>query len=120
MYTIDVIEKLIQRFPEVSKIPVPEKFVRDPEPQANVPPQKLLEVCRFLKSDAAFSFDFPTHMTAVDHLKDGLFELVYALYSTQHRVGLILKSHVSRTSPEIDSVSSVWKGMDWQEREVFE
>lgn len=120
MYSTETLQKVTKKFSDVSPAALPEKFVRDPEPQLNVPPAKILEVCRFLKSDATLAFDLPLQMTAVDYIKDGVFELVYYLYSSKNKSGLVLKSRIPRATPEIDSVTSVWAGMDWQEREVFD
>jgi NADH-quinone oxidoreductase subunit C len=120
MYSPELIRTIVQRFPETADIAVPEKYVRDPEPQLRVPAAKLREVAPFLKSDPDMMFDLPIHMTAVDYLNENLFELVYALYSTTKRHGLIVKVQIPRGSPELDTVSDVWPGFDWQEREVFD
>ncbi|MCB4756132.1 MAG: NADH-quinone oxidoreductase subunit C [Elusimicrobia bacterium] len=120
MYSTEIIKKLQEEFPEVQEIPVPEKFVRDPLPHVNVPPQRIHEVGAFLKSDPAFAFDLPNYVTAVDKVKDGVFELVYDLYSTRHKQGIVLKSTISRDNGVIDSLSDIWSGFDWQEREVYD
>lgn len=120
MYNAELIKKIIQQFPETSEIPVPEKFIRDPEPQVRVPAVKWREVAKYLKTDPEMAFDLPIHMTAVDYIKDNVFELVYALYSSKKRQGLVVKVQIPRGTPEIDTVSDIWSGMDWQEREVFD
>src|SRR6185436_19159604 len=114
MYNTEICQQVIQKFPDVTMIPVPEKYVRDPEPQVRVPSAKLVEVCKFLKSSPEFAFDFPIQMTAIDYIKDNLFALVYFLYSSKKKHGIILKSQISRASAEIDSVTPIWSGMDWQ------
>ena len=85
MFSAEIAQKISAHFPEVTAIPVPEKFVRDPEPALKVPSAKLKEVCRYLKDSADMAFDFPIQMTAVDFIKEGVFELVYYLYSTKHK-----------------------------------
>lgn len=120
MYSADTCQKVIQKFPDVSLPPVPEKFIRDPEPQIRVPSAKLLEIARFLKDNPEMAFDMPIHMTAVDYIKDGVFELVYYFYSTRHKQAIVVKSQVSRAEGEIDSLTPLWAGFDWQEREVFD
>lgn len=120
MYSAEICQTIIKKFPDVSLIPVPDKYVRDPEPQINVPPSKLLEVAHYLKSEPSLAFDLPLQMTAVDYIKDGKFELVYYLYSSKTKSALVLKSYVPRQSPEIESLTPVWIGMDWQEREVYD
>lgn len=111
------IEALVKKFPGVEETPLPEKFVRDPEPQVRVPAASLRAVCEALKADG---FDLPVQMTAVDYIKEGQFELVYYLYSTAHREAIVLKARIDRDRPVADSVTPVWGGMNFQEREVFD
>jgi NADH:ubiquinone oxidoreductase subunit C len=56
----------------------------------------------------------------VDYIKDNIFELIYVLYSTKHKQGLIIKSNISRVDARIDSVVDLWEGFDFQEREVLD
>jgi len=120
MYSPELITKITQRFPETSSIPVPDKYVRDPEPQVRIPAAKLREVAKYLKTDPEMLFDLTIHMTAVDYIKDNIFELVYAFYSTKKRQAIVAKVQIPRGSPEVDTVSDIWTGVDWQEREVFD
>ena len=120
MYSKDFFSVITQKFPDVTEIPPKEKFVRDPEPQLRVPAQKIAEVCRFLKESPELRFDLPLQMTAVDYIKDGVFELVYYVYSSTFKRAVVVKSQVPRDSASIESVTPIWAGMDWQEREVFD
>jgi NADH-quinone oxidoreductase subunit C len=120
MYSAELAQKLVNKFPEASIPPIPEKFVRDPAPMVLVPPAKFREVCKFIKTDKEFLMDLPNHMTAVDYIKESSFELVYYLYSTKKKQSIIIKSRVPRNAPEIDSVTDLWNGFDFQEREVFD
>lgn len=120
MYSADTIQKITAKFSDAQAIPVPDKFIRDPEAAVRVPPAKLVEVCKFLKNDPSMAFDMPIQMTAVDYIKEGNFELVYYLYSSSKKQAVVVKAQVPRTAPEIDSVTPIWSGMDWQEREVFD
>lgn len=120
MFNIELCQKLSQKFPDVTSIPVPEKFVRDPEAQVRVPAAKLVEVCKYLKESSDMAFDVPNQMTAVDYIKENLFELVYYLYSSKKKHGIVLKVQIDRATAQLDSVTPIWSGMDWQEREVFD
>lgn len=120
MYSSELSQQLVRKFPDAVLVPVPEKFVRDPEPQVRVPAGQLLAVCKTLKESPDFAMDFPLQMTAVDMIKDGLFELVYYLYSSKKKQAVVIKAQIPRATAEIDSVTSVWSGMDWQEREVYD
>lgn len=120
MYSADLIKKIVLKYPETSEIPLVDKFVRDPEPQLRIPSAKWREVAKYLKTDAETQFDLPIQMTAVDYIKDNIFELVYSLYSTKKRHAIVVKVQIPRGSPEADTVSDIWAGVDWQEREVFD
>jgi len=120
MYTAEICQKIIQKYPNAKEIPLPEKFVRDPSPQIKVQAGELRELCQILKDDNDFLFDLPIHMTAVDYIKENEFELVYPLYSTRHKVGVIVKVRIQRSDPQIDSLVDLWDGFDFQEREVFD
>lgn len=48
------------------------------------------------------------------------FEVIYHLVSTTRRHRLRLKVPVDIDDPRLESVTSVWKGADWFEREVWD
>ena len=48
------------------------------------------------------------------------FEVVYHLHSVERNQRLRLKARISGAEPEIESVTSVWRGANWYEREVFD
>lgn len=79
---------------------------------------RLPEICAHLKSSAELAFDYPADITTVDW-SDRL-EMVYHLYSVSKKHKLTLKTDLDRENPVIGSVISVWKGADWQEREIFD
>ncbi len=120
MYAPELAQKITAKFSDAVLVPVPEKFVRDPATTIRVPVAQFREICKFIKSDKEFLMDFPNHMTAVDYIKEGQFELLYYFYSTKNKKSLVLKIQVPRTAPVIDSVTDLWNGFDFQEREVFD
>src|SRR2546430_1820361 len=120
MHAPELAQKLVTQFPGASLVALPEKFVRDPAAQVMVPPQKLREVAAFIKDDKDFLLDFPNHMTAVDYIKENVFELVYYFYSIKNKHGLTVKTRIPRSEPEIDTLSDLWNGFDFQEREVYD
>jgi NADH-quinone oxidoreductase subunit C len=120
MYSKDLVDKLIAKFPDAAAVATPDKFVRDPAPQVMVPAAKLHEICAFLKSDKDFMMDMPNQMTAVDYIKENQFELLYFLYSTKRKHAILVKARIPRDTATIQSVTDLWSGMDFQEREVFD
>jgi len=86
-------------------------------------PSRIVELCRYLRDTGKFVR--LSSITAVDwHPSEPRFEVVYLLHSIELnrriRVKCRLETPGSGTNPEIDSVTSVWRGADWYEREVFD
>ena len=81
--------------------------------------QALLDVAAFLKATPGLDLDYLTLMTAVDYLD--YFEVVYLLTSLQHNHSMTLKTRLyDRDNPSVASVVGLWKGADYQEREVYD
>jgi NADH-quinone oxidoreductase subunit C len=83
-------------------------------------PGQLIAVMRRLREDKAFSFDLLLDHTAVDYADQNRFELVYTLYSLEHGHHLQVWLSVDRQKPVVPSISRIWPGAHWQEREVFD
>ncbi len=84
-----------------------------------IAPSRIVDVCRFLKDER--SFVRLSSVTAVDWFPaEPRFEVVYHLHSLERNDRLRLKCRVSAENPEIDSVTGVWRGANWYEREVFD
>jgi len=79
----------------------------------------LFEVAQYLKSSEGRDFDYLTGITAVDYYD--YFELIYQLTSLQHNHSLVLKTRCyDRTKPTLPSVVGLWRGADFQEREIYD
>jgi NADH:ubiquinone oxidoreductase subunit C len=46
--------------------------------------------------------------------------MVYHLTSTTHRHTVVIKAKLDRTTPQIETVSDIWRTAEFHEREVFE
>jgi NADH-quinone oxidoreductase subunit C len=79
---------------------------------------RVLEAVRYLHS--AEEFDFLVDITAVDYPKDPQrFELIYILYSFARNERIRLKARTA-DDQAMPSLTSVFKGADWLEREAFD
>ncbi len=88
---------------------------------ATVAPHRIADVARFVRDDPALRFDMPMDVTAVDYLgQRPRFEVVYHLYSTVHHQRLRLKARVPEDNPSLPSVTPVWLGANWLERETYD
>jgi NADH-quinone oxidoreductase subunit C len=84
-----------------------------------IAPAKIASVCGFLKYDQKF-IRLST-VTAVDRYPaEPRFEIVYHLHCIERKERLRLKSRLPGTDPAIESVTGVWRGANWYEREVFD
>lgn len=79
----------------------------------------LLSLMKTLRTDSKMDFDYLFNLTSVDW-KDH-FMMVYHLFSKQLKHTLVIKAKITdRENPEIESVCSIWKTAEMQEREVFD
>lgn len=82
-------------------------------------PANIIDLCRHLKTSE--NYIRLSAVTAVDwHPAEPRFEVVYHLHSLQPFRRLRVKCRVSGKDPAIDSVTSVWSGANWYEREVWD
>ncbi len=95
------------------------------EPVFTVMPLCVKEACLKLKSE--FGFVYLSDITAVDLLdegRDARFEVVYNTvrfdFEYNEELRVFLKAPIDEKSPSVESVTSVWKGANWLEREVFD
>ncbi len=80
---------------------------------------RIVEVCSRLKSEQQFMR--MADLTAVDRYpEEPRFEVVYHLHSLARNARLRLKCRVSGIEPEIDSITGIWRGANWFEREIFD
>ena len=81
--------------------------------------ESLLDVASFLKNTPGLEFDYLAHITAVDYWD--YFELIYQLISINNNHGLTLKTRCyRRDNPSVPSIVSLWRGADYQEREIYD
>jgi len=108
-----------------------EKSIRDKFPDAviesgdsggilmlRLEPKFLPDVCRFLKESPELEFDYLACVSGVDW-SDRL-EVVYHLQSLSLKHKLVLKVNADRDEPKLPSLTSVWAGADFQEREAYD
>ena len=78
----------------------------------------LLPVCELLHSNAELAFNYLADITAIDW-QDRI-EVVYQLAALSRNEKIALRVDLDREKPELDSVVSIWRGAEWQEREVYD
>ncbi len=84
--------------------------------------ERLVEVARFLKHDDAMRFDLPIDVCGVDYLgwREPRFDVVYHLMSLTKRARIRLKVQLDEPDLHVPTLTGVYKGVDWFEREAFD
>ena len=83
--------------------------------------ETLREACILLRDDAACPFNFLSDVTCVDRYpSEPRFEVIYHLLSIPHKERVRLKVRLDSGSPVVESITSVWPGANYFEREVFD
>lgn len=81
--------------------------------------QRIAEVCSEAKK--VLGFDFLIDISSLDHYGDvPRFTVVYELYGHGHHCHLRLRTDVGEEKGELPTVSHIWRGAEWHEREVFD
>ncbi|MCL2778799.1 MAG: NADH-quinone oxidoreductase subunit C [Polyangiaceae bacterium] len=82
------------------------------------------EVCVFLRHDPQMNFDMLVDLCGVDYPdRNPRIEVVVHLYSVSRRHRIRIKARVGnadRGGSEIDSITDVWPGANWFERETYD
>jgi NADH-quinone oxidoreductase subunit C len=131
MATVDAVQALKERFPDLN---VAAKSLctyldgrESGQLYVTVPANRLLEVCRFLRDNPQTKFEQLSDVTCVDYLNypesddvAGRFGVIYSLLSLSHNHRLWLKVFVDDPNPAIPSLTALWPGANWTEREVFD
>lgn len=81
----------------------------------------IQEICGWLHDSPELLMDHLLDLCGVDYCsKNNTFEVVYNLYSIHFRHMLRLRARIPENDCWIDSVTPVWRGADWHERECFD
>jgi NADH-quinone oxidoreductase subunit C len=87
-----------------------------------ISPSEAFGVIELLKNDATLSFNFLTLIGAVHYPEEKGRELcvVYHLHSWKNAIRLRIKCYLSQDNPGIKSLTPLFDGANWQERETFD
>ena len=78
------------------------------------------KISLFLRDSSELLFDSLMNLSGVDEPKVNLLSVYYHLESTKLKNKVTLKVSTDRNKPEVPSVTDVWKGADWHEREAYD
>jgi NADH-quinone oxidoreductase subunit C len=89
-----------------------------------VRPDVIVEVCRALRDERNLAYNYLADISAVDWLeREPRYDIVYHLLSLATYAVVRLKVRIGgeeTPDPEIPSVTPIWPGADWFEREIYD
>ncbi len=85
-----------------------------------IDPAQVIEILRWLHDAPEQHYDHLADVTAVDYGGGRPLEVVYQLWSIPHRAALRVKCELPLDGLEIATVTEIWAGANWLEREVFD
>ncbi len=92
------------------------------EPSFTLNASQIHDCIGFLKSHEALSFNYLTLLGAI-HYPDKPSEelcMVYHLHSWKHNQRVRVKANLSIENPEIDTITDLFTGANWLERETYD
>jgi len=93
----------------------------DLHPTVYVARDDLPAVARAMHDDPSLAFTLLSELAAADYWpREPRFELIYILVSFARRVRVRIKVRLDGTDPHIATVSDIWPGANWLEREVWD
>ena len=88
-----------------------------------VGPERIHDIAEYLKNDPDLNFDYLSNITGADYLneeREPRFEVVYELHSIEKNHSIRIRVGLDEEDPTIPTVSDLWKGAHYPERELFD
>ncbi|PNK23423.1 NADH-quinone oxidoreductase subunit C, partial [Bacillus thuringiensis] len=87
-------------------------------PTLVVEPSKYYEVMELLRFHEELAFDYMSELHATDFVTH--MEVYVHLFSYGKKQSVAVKVKLDREVPQVESVTALWKGADWPEREAYD
>jgi len=97
---------------------IPESVIESTDSCIIVKPELILQVIQLLNTAPDLKFNYLNCITGVDYLD--YLEVVYHLTSMDLNHSLVVKVRCDRENPEVPSIYSLFRGADYQEREIYD
>ena len=79
-----------------------------------------VDVLTLLRDDPDLAFFMLADAAAVDYGVDEHFEVVYHLFSWKHPAWLRVRARVDRSNPHLPTITDLWEGAGFHEREMYD
>jgi len=110
------VRHLLDRFPDLAD----GLWTDEDTVEVAIPGERNVQVLQALRDDPELNFWYLADAAAVDYGPTERFEVVYHLYSDRHPAWLRVRARVDRTDPHIPTVTGLWEGAMFHEREMYD
>ena len=119
-YFDEVVDALAAAYPEFDAVVTKIVVDRD-ELTLYITKEHIRSVARTMRDDPALRFELLANLSGVDYIGSiNRFHVVYNLTSMTYRRQVRLETSASLEDPHVPSVTPVYPGADWQERETYD
>ncbi len=92
-----------------------------------IKPEVIADVMKFLRDTVGLVYNFLHDISAVDYYPDPptdehpeRFGVAYHIYSMLYNRRLRVKVYLPEEDPRVPTISHIWKGANWLEREIID
>ena len=111
-----LVRLLLDRFPDLAA----HLWTDEDTVEVRIDGDRNVALLTVLRDDPDLSFWYLADAAAVDYGLGDHFEVVYHLYSDRHPAWLRVRANVSRNDPRIPTITSLWEGANFHEREMYD
>ena len=111
-----LVRLLLDRFPDLA----PGLWTDEDTVEVVIEGERNVALLQALRDDPELNFFFLADAAAVDYGVGNWFEVVYHLYSDRHPAWLRIRVRVDRTNPVTPTVTTLWEGAMFHEREMYD
>ena len=97
---------------------IPDAIIESNEQWIVIKPELLSQVVQYLNTTPGLDLNYLNCITGVDY--SDYLEVVYNLSSLDHNHSLAIKVRCDRDNPDVPSLYNIFRGADYQEREIFD
>ncbi len=86
--------------------------------EVKVEPKEIIPILLYAKENSGYTAF--THMSCVDWIEDGEFEVVYILWHPEEKINFFVKTRVPRDNGSLPNIDFIWRQANTYEREIRE
>jgi NADH-quinone oxidoreductase subunit C len=111
-----LVRLLLDRFPDLAA----ELWTDEDTVEVTIEGDRNVALLQALRDDPELNFFYLADAAAVDYGTAAHLEVVYHLYSDRHPAWLRVRARVNRADPHIPSITGLWEGAMFHEREMYD